>query len=629
MSARHDNDRYQAFTRRAALLFGGQLALFSGLAARLYYLQVIESDRYRMLAEDNRINFKLLAPRRGRIVDRFGRPMAINRQNYRVLLTPENTKSVEETLDVLAEIIPINDKERQKILRDIKRRRRFLPMIVRENLEWDKVARIEVNAPSLPGISIDVGETRFYPDGSLTAPVLGYISGVAEAEQTGDPLLELPGFRIGKAGIEKTLDPQLRGRGGTSQVEVNAYGREIRELERVEGQPGSEARLTIDLELQKFVAERLGEESASCVVLDVHSGELLAMASTPSFDPNAFNRGLTSDEWRELSINPRTPLNNKAIAGLYAPGSTFKMTVALAALERGIITPATRIGCPGKVRLGDATFHCWKKGGHGWLDLHGGIVNSCDCYFYEVARRVGIDRIAEMAERLGLGVLSEIELPGEKKGLMPTRAWKRASKGSAWTLGETLISGIGQGYMLVTPLQLAVMCARIANGGRAVKPRLTHMVVPHDGDVALPEPPYEFKDLGISPYSIDMVQKGMIGVTNTPGGTAFRARIKESAFAMAGKTGSVQVRRISKHERETRVLKNEERPWHERDHALFVGYAPVSEPRYACAVVVEHGGGGSTAAAPIARDVLLEVQKRDPSRNRTVDLAKPGPGTAG
>jgi penicillin-binding protein 2 len=629
MSARHDNDRYQAFTRRAALLFGGQLALFSGLAARMYYLQVVEADRYRMLAEDNRINFKLLAPRRGRIVDRFGRPLAINQQNYRVLLTPENTKSVEKTLDVLAEIIPINDKERQKILRDIKRRRRFLPMIVRENLDWDKVARIEVNAPSLPGISIDVGETRFYPDGSLTAPVLGYISGVAEAEQTGDPLLELPGFRIGKAGIEKTLDVPLRGRGGTSQVEVNAYGREIRELERVEGQPGAEARLTIDLELQKFVAERLGEESASCVVLDVHSGELLAMASTPSFDPNAFNRGLTAEEWRELSVNPRTPLNNKAIAGLYAPGSTFKMTVALAALERGIITPATRIGCPGKVSLGDATFHCWKKGGHGWLDLHGGLVNSCDCYFYEVARRIGVDRIAEMAERLGLGVLSEIELPGEKKGLMPTRAWKRAAKGSAWTLGETLISGIGQGYMMVTPLQLAVMCARIANGGRAVKPRLTHMVVPHDGESALPEPPRAVEDLGISPYSIDVVQKGMIGVMNSPGGTAFKARIKEPAFAMAGKTGSVQVRRISKHERETRVLKNEERPWHERDHALFVGYAPVSEPRYACAVVVEHGGGGSTAAAPIARDVLLEVQKRDPSRSRTVDLAKPGPERAG
>ena len=618
-----DTDRYYSFTRRSALLFGGQIVLLSGLAARMYYLQVIEADRYRMLAEDNRINFKLLAPRRGRIVDRFGRPMAINQQNYRVLLTPENTKDVEKTLDTLAGIIPINDKERQKILRDIKRRRRFLPMIVRENLEWEKVARIEVNAPSLPGISIDVGESRYYPDGILTAPVLGYVSGVAETEKTGGPLLELPGFRIGKSGIEKTLDVQLRGRGGTSQVEVNAFGREIRELQRVEGQPGAEARLTIDLELQKFVAERMGEDSSSAVVIDIHSGDILAMASTPSFDPNAFNRGLTADEWRTLTVNPRTPLNNKAIAGMYSPGSTFKMVVALAALERGLITPATRISCGGKVSLGDATFHCWKsKGGHGSLDLLGGIMNSCDLYFYEVARRVGIDRISQMAERLGLGMILDIELPGEKKGLMPTRAWKKSHKGAAWTQGETMISGIGQGYMLVTPLQLAVMTARLSNGGRAVKPRLTSAVVAFDG-TELPAPPQpEFEDLGISPSHLEVVLKGMAGVTNSPGGTAFKARIKDPAFAMAGKTGSVQVRRISKLERETRVLKNEELPWHERDHALFVGFAPVHEPRYACAVVVEHGGGGSTAAAPIARDILIEVQRRDQSPSTELNVAR-------
>ena len=618
-----DNDQYYSFSRRSAVLFGSQITLFSALAARMYYLQVIEADRYRTLAEDNRINFKQLAPRRGRIVDRYGRPMAINQQNYRVLLTPENTKDVEKTLDTLAEIIPINDKERQKILRDIKRRRRFLPMIVRENLDWEKVARIEVNAPSLPGITIDVGESRFYPDGAATAPVLGYVSGVSETEQTGDPLLELPGFRIGKSGVEKTLDVALRGRGGTSQVEVNAFGREIRELERVEGQQGAEARLTIDLELQKFVTQRLGDESASCVVMDIHTGEILSMASTPSFDPNAFNRGLTAEEWRILSTSPRTPLNNKAIAGLYAPGSTFKMIVALAALDRGLITKDTRISCGGKVQLGDATFHCWKsKGGHGSLDLIGGLMNSCDLYFYEVARRVGIDRISAMAEKFGLGTRLDIELPGEKKGLMPTRAWKRAAKNQAWTQGETMISGIGQGYILITPLQLAVMTARLANGGRAVKPRLTSSVLPFDGNV-LPAPPApEFEDMGVSPANIETVLKGMIAVMNTPGGTAYRARITDPAYAMAGKTGSVQVRRITKQERETRVFKNEELPWHERDHALFVAFAPISEPRYACSVVVEHGGGGSTAAAPIARDILYELQKRNASPGRAVNVAR-------
>lgn len=618
-----DNDQYYSFSRRSALLFGSQITLFSALAARMYYLQVVEADKYRMLAEDNRINFKLLAPRRGRIVDRFGIPMAVNQQNYRVLLTPENTKDIEKTLDTLAEIIPINDKERQKILRDIKRRRRFLPMIVRENLEWEKVARIEVNAPSLPGITIDVGERRFYPDAAAVAPVLGYVSGVSEAEQTGDPLLELPGFRIGKSGIEKTLDVALRGRGGTSQVEVNAFGREIRELERVEGLPGAEARLTIDLELQKFVAQRMGDDSASCVVMDIHTGEILAMASTPSFDPNAFNRGLTAEEWKTLSSNPRTPLNNKAIAGLYAPGSTFKMVVALAALDRGLITPATRISCGGKVQLGDAVFHCWKsKGGHGSLDLIGGLMNSCDLYFYEVARRVGIDRIAAMAEKFGLGTILDVELPGEKKGLMPTRAWKRAVRGQAWTQGETMIAGIGQGSMLVSPLQLCVMTARLANGGRAVKPRLTKAVLPFDGNV-LPAPPApEFEDMGIAPANLETVLKGMMAVVNTPGGTAYRARITDPTFAMAGKTGSVQVRRITKLERETRVLKNEELPWHERDHALFVCYAPVNEPRYACAIVVEHGGGGSTTAAPIARDILREVQRRDPSPGRPVNVVR-------
>jgi penicillin-binding protein 2 len=621
---RRDSDIYSSFSRRAALLFGSQLLLVSGLAARMYYLQVIEADRYRTLADDNRINFKLLAPQRGRIFDRHGQPLAVNRQNYRVLLTPEVAKDVDGVLDTLAEIIPITDKEKQRILREIKRRRRFLPMIVRENLEWEKIARIEVNAPALPGISVDVGESRYYPDGEITSPVLGYISGVSESELTGDPLLEMPGFKIGKAGIEKTLDLKLRGKGGTSEVEVNAYGREIRELQRVEGTPGADVRLTIDLDLQRFATSRLGEESASAVVLDVRTGEVLAMASTPSYDSNAFTRGLSADEWHELSTDPRTPLNDKAIAGLYSPGSTFKMTVALAGLERGIITPQTRILCGGQVRLGDATFHCWKRGGHGVLDLVQGIYNSCDLYFYEVARRVGIDRIAEMAERMGFGNVTGIELPGEKKGLVPTRAWKRATRGVAWTQGETMISGIGQGYILVTPMQLAVMCARVATG-RLVTPRLTQTVVPFNSDALPPPPEPEFEDIGFVPSNLEVVQRGMIDVSNLRGGTAYHARIPDPTMALAGKTGSVQVRRISKAERETRVLKNEELPWRERDHALFVGFAPIDNPRYACSVVVEHGGGGAAVAAPIARDILWEVQKRERARAKTTADATVNP----
>lgn len=609
-----DNDRYRTFSRRAVMLFGGQVLLLSGLVGRMYYLQVVQGERYRTLADDNRISLKLLAPPRGRIVDRFGRPMAVNRQNYRLLVVPENAKDLDRTLRALASIIPIGPHERQRVLREVKRRRRFVPIIIRENLNWAEVSRIEVNAPELSGVVIDVGESRHYPDGYATAPILGYVAGVSEKERTGDPLLELPGFRIGKAGIEKVHDLALRGRSGTSQVEVNAFGREIRELERFEGLPGSEAWLTVDAELQKFITARLGGEAASAVAMDIHTGEVLSLVSTPSYDPNAFNRGLTQAEWKSLITNPRTPLNNKAIAGLYAPGSTFKMVVALAALEKGVINPRSQFFCSGELELGTAKFHCWKKTGHGSMSLVNAITQSCDVYFYEVARKTGIDRIAAMARRLGMGNMLNIELPGEQKGLMPTRAWKKKHKKTNWQQGETLLAGIGQGFILTTPLQLAVMVSRLVNGGRAVLPSLTRQVVPFDGGRSADQPSPEFPPVGIHPGHLKLIDRAMATVTNSPIGTAFKARIREPGFEMGGKTGTVQVRRISKAERESGVLKNKELAWIERDHAVFVGYAPVHAPRYAVSVVVEHGGSGSTGAAPLARDILEEIQRRDPSR---------------
>ncbi|NQV55383.1 MAG: penicillin-binding protein 2, partial [Rhodospirillales bacterium] len=441
------------------------------------------------------------------------------------------------------------------------------------------------------------------------------------------PLLDLPGFRIGKSGIEKIHDVVLRGKGGTSQVEVNAFGQEIRELERIEGQPGSEARLTIDLELQKFAAKRLGDQSASAVVIDVHSGELLAMVSTPSFDPNAFNRGLSPEEWRALVQNPRTPLNNKSISGQYAPGSTFKMVVALAALERGVITPQTRFFCKGEIELGDSTFHCWKKDGHGYMNVVSGITQSCDVYFYEVARRTGIDRISAMAHRLGLGATLGIDLPSERGGLMPTRRWKKRVKGVNWQQGETLLAGIGQGYILATPLQLAVMVSRLVNGARAIKPHLTRQIVSYedaeDTPLLAPEFDTEIPEIGIHQPHLELIIGAMAAVTNSPRGTAYRARIRREDMRMGGKTGTVQVRRIGKAEREQGVRKNKDLPWESRDHALFVGFAPVEAPRYAISVVVEHGGGGSSAAAPIARDILLEAQRRDPSGPRAADAGSP------
>jgi len=602
-----DSERHKLFSRRALMLGGGKAALLSALLGRMYYLQVVESERYATLADENRINLRLLAPPRGSIIDRYGRSMADNQQNYRVVIIPEQAADVERTLDLLSLIVPLGAGERRRIRREISRKRAFVPITVRENLDWSEVARIEVNTPDLPGVLIDVGQSRHYTYGQETAHVLGYVAGVSEKDITGDPLLELPGFRIGKAGLEKVYDLALRGSGGSSQVEVNAVGRVIRELNRQEGQPGAELRLTLDLELQRFVTERLKDHSAAVVVMDVHTGEVLSLVSTPAFDPNAFNTGLSQAEWESLVSNPKAPLTNKAIVGQYAPGSTFKMAVALAGLEKGAITPDTKIHCSGSTKLGNAEFHCWKRGGHGTLDMQGALEHSCDVYFYDVARRTGIERIGAMARRLGLGSPLGLDLPGEKAGLVPSNAWKLGAIGSSWQLGETLIAGIGQGYILTTPMQLAVMTARMVNGGRAVTPRLTLDMVSEAG--IQPYPMTEAEPLGISPEHLAQVRRGMERVVNEPTGTAYRSRIEDIRYRMAGKTGTVQVRRISKAERETGVLKNEDLPWKERDHAIFVGYAPFDNPRFAVSVVVEHGGGGSSTAAPIAHDVLAEVQR--------------------
>lgn len=603
-----DYVQFKAFSRRAVLLGGAQLGLASALVGRLYYLQVIEADRYNKLSEENRISLRLIPPPRGVIVDRQGNPFAVNKQNYRVVIVAEQTPDLEQTLDALAQIIQVNDYDRRRTLKEVSRKRPFLPVTVRENLTWEEVARVEVNTPDLPGVTIDVGQSREYVLGGAASHVVGYVAAVAESDLSDDPLLEIPGFRVGKNGIEKTYDLALRGKAGTSEVEVNAIGRVIRELNRDEGKPGAEMVLTLDRDLQKYAVDRLGEESGAVAVVDVHSGEVMVLASTPGFDPGAFAQGMTESYWRELTSNPKGPLNNKAIAGQYAPGSTFKTMVALAGLDSGVVTPDHRVFCTGKVVLGDSHFHCWKKEGHGWLDMHDGIMKSCDVYFYDVARRVGIDRISEMARRFGLGSNLGIDLPGEKPGLMPDSGWKLATTGVSWQPGETLVAGIGQGFSLATPLQLAVMAGRIVNGGNAVVPHLSRDLLDRDGP--RPRPKAAFAPVGASAAALKVVMDGMIAVANNPRGTAYSARIAEPGYEMGGKTGTSQVRRITRAERLAGVKKNEDLPWEERDHALFIGFAPISEPRFACAVVVEHGGGGSKVAAPIARDVLLETQKR-------------------
>jgi len=614
-----DNERSRAFTRRALLLGGAQGLLFSVLAGRMYYLQILESDRYAMLAEDNRINLRLLPPPRGRILDRFGVPLAANEQNYRVVLVREQTPDVERTLDSLGRVIELAEYDYQRVLREVSRKRAFVPVMVRDHLSWPQVSRIEVNAPDIPGVSIEVGQTRYYPQGEAMTHVLGYVAAVSEDELTGDPLLELPDFRIGKQGIEKEYDTELRGTAGTSHLEVNAVGRVIREVKREEGEPGQDLVLTIDAGLQDYTYERLSaERSAATVVMDVWNGDVLAMSSVPGYDPNLFNVGLTTEVWNSLIHNEMSPLTNKAIAGQYAPGSTFKVMGALAGLEAGI-DPNQRTFCPGFMQLGNARFHCWKRGGHGWVNMYEGIQHSCDVFFYDLSRKIGIDRLSAMAKRFGLGAPVGIDLPGERPGLIPTRDWKLATTGEPWQGGETLVAVIGQGYVLTTPLQLAVLAARVANGGLLVQPRLARPAAPTDGSEAAAAAAQP-ASLNIPEAHMRVVHTGMNLVTNDRHGTAYRARITEEGWEMAGKTGTSQVRRISMAERLAGITKNEDLPWRRRDHALFISFAPVHAPRYACAVVVEHGGGGSKTAAPIARDILIETQRRDPSATPPLQL---------
>jgi penicillin-binding protein 2 len=614
---KRDTKRTTVFSRRALLIAGVEVAALGALAAKLYQVQVIDGRRYALLAHTNRISPRLLAPPRGRLLDRDGTPVAANQTNWRALLMAEQTRDIAATLDRFAMLVPLADHERARIEREIARHRRFIPVTLRDFLDWEDMARIEVNAPDLPGVSIDVGATRRYPFDDTLAHVVGYVAPPSEDDQGDDPILALPGMRVGRAGIEKFHETALRGHAGVQQLEVNAAGRVIRELDRQDGTPGAEIGLTIDSALQQAVLSRLGDESASAVVLDARNGEVLAMATNPSFDPALFNSGVSQAQWVEWTNSRRTPLINKAVAGLYAPGSTFKMTVALAGLEARSLTPFDRINCPGHLDIGDTRFHCWRRGGHGLLDLRGGLKNSCDVFFYEVARRTGIDTIAAMAKRLGLGVPLDIELPEARSGLVPTRAW-RLAHGHPWNLGDTIVHGIGQGFLQLTPLQLATMVARLATG-RAVQPHLTRSI----NGVAQPGGAADFwPSLGLPEAALNHVREGMWAVVNEPNGTAPLARLA-GPQQLAGKTGSTQVRRVSREARE-HGFKSENLPWEFRPHALFVAFAPYDAPQYAVSVVVEHGNAGASAAAPMARDIMAATLERDPS-NRA---PPPGPRLA-
>lgn len=602
---RAEIDQHTRFNRRAMLLFGAQVGVAGLLGARLYQLQLVENEAYATLAEENRVNLEPLAPPRGRIYDRSGQPLAINRPNYRLNFVRERAASVEETLARLRRLVTLSDREVERLMRRLARTRGFVPVSVKENLSWEEFARVNANAPALPGVSPSIGWVRDYPEGDDLAHVVGYVAAVTEddlaRDESGDPLLRLPDARIGKNGVEKFAEAALRGSAGRRRIEVNAGGREIRELSRDPGAPGPDLDLTIDLPLQRYAMRRLQGESAAAVVIDVRNGDLLCLASAPAYDPNKFVFGIGVDDWNALREDEYDPLRNKALAGAYPPGSTFKMITALAALQHGEMTPTETVFCNGRYPFGDRIFHCWRRRGHGPMQLKTAIQKSCDVYFYEAAKRVGIERLAELASRFGIGERFDIEAPNVKSGNLPTPDWMFGARGVRWSGGDTLNVGIGQGALLTTPLQLAVMTARLANGRDRVRPRLVRA----RGGAPLAEPAFE--PLDVDQGKLKLVLDAMNAVSNESGGTAFRSRIDDPDRQLAGKTGTAQVRRISMEERQAGVRKNEDLPWRLRDHALYVAFAPLEKPRYAIAVVVEHGGGGSKAAAPVARDIMMRA----------------------
>jgi penicillin-binding protein 2 len=603
-TARDTEETMRVLNRRTLMLGGAMTAMVAVLGVRMRYLQVDQADEFKLLAEENRINIRLIPPERGLIQDRNGKIIAANEQNYRVVITREAAGDAELVLRRLAGIIPMTPEELERAIEEVMRLRAFVPVTVAERLSWEDFSKVALNAPALPGLVPEVGLSRRYPLDQDFAHVVGYVGPVSEKDLEGleepDPLLRIPKFQIGKIGVEKWMEETLRGRAGTKRIEVNSAGRVMRELERQEGDPGTDIRLTIDADVQNFAQARLGEESAAVVVMDVTSGEILCIASSPSFDPNLFVRGISHTDYNALMENDHRPLANKTVSGAYPPGSTFKMVTALAALEAGVATPDTRVRCPGYIEFGGRRFHCWKRGGHGTVGLERSLSESCDVFYYDIAQKVGIDKIAEMGRKLGLGQRFDIPMSAITEGIMPDKAWKLERHKQDWRIGDTINASIGQGYVLTSPLQLAVMTARLASG-RAVVPRLVRMV--NDRELPLAEAP----PLDIPADYLAAVRKGMYEVVNGERGTARSSRIVEPTLVMAGKTGTSQVRNITAAEREAGVTSNDDLPWNRRDHALFVGYAPHDAPRYAIAVVVEHGGGGSTAAAPIARDVLLRA----------------------
>ena len=584
------------YNRRTFFLFLLKLSLFTAVGWRIYNIQILNSSKYKTLSKKNQIDLEIIFPLRGKIFDRNNILIAKNEKVYDVYLIPENTKSINDTLNLLSKFISIDFAKRRKIIELTSKVKKFEKIKIFENISWSILEKIETNKYNLEGIFIAEDHLRIYPYKEVFSHLLGYISKPNQKELSLPFISKMPNLDIGKEGLEKSFNPLLVGKAGQREIEVNSTGRVIREISKVDSIQGKELHLSLDSRIQEYAVNLLQSYRAGSInVINIKNGEILCMASTPTYDPNKIIKKPNKEYWDSILSNSLSPLTNRSLQGLYSPGSTFKMIVAIAALKYGVISSKSTHSCSGKIEFGDRLYHCWKTNGHGKMDVTNAITQSCDVFFYEISKKLGIDKIAKVAEDFGLGQIFDISMPNQKKGIIPSKKWKKTTLGESWYAGETLISGIGQGFVLTSPFQLAVMTSIIASDGKIVEPTI------------LKSKNINFKTNSKYSDEIKIIKKAMFKVVNVNKGTAFKSRLQDVKFS--GKTGTSQVRSISLSERESDEFRKKEQEWKNRDHALFVGYIPYDDPQYAISVIIEHGGSGASTAAPIAKQVFNYIHK--------------------
>ena len=584
------------FNRRTFILFLLKLSLFSAVGWRLYNIQILDSSKYKTMSKKNQIDLEIIFPVRGKIFDRNRVLIAKNEKVYDVYLIPENTKSINNTLNALSQFIDIDFAKRRKVIELSTQVKKFEKIKIFENISWSVLEKIETNKYNLQGIFIAEDYLRVYPYKDNFSHLLGYISKPNQQELALPFISKMPNLDIGKEGLEKSFNPLLVGKAGQREIEVNSNGRIIREISKVDSIKGEEISLSIDLRIQQYAINLLKSHRAGSInVINIKNGEILCMASTPTYDPNKIIQKPNKEYWESILANTLSPLTNRSIQGLYSPGSTFKMIVAIAALKHGIINTETTHSCTGKIGFGNRLYHCWKTNGHGKMNVTDAIKQSCDVFFYEISKKLGIDKIAEVAKDFGLGQSYDISMPNQKTGIVPNKKWKKEKIGESWYAGETLISAIGQGFVLTNPFQLVVMTSIIASEGKMIEPTIIK-----GNRVNFKTNEKYFKEIKI-------IKKAMFKVVNENKGTAFKSRLEDIKFA--GKTGTSQVRRISLSERESDDFREKEQEWKNRDHALFVGYTPYDNPKYSISVIIEHGGSGASTAAPIAKQIFNYINE--------------------